>query len=63
MSFREWGMNETREVLRRWHAEQSARAIASEGALDRKRASPYVDAAKGEQNTPTNGLTKELVAS
>lgn len=56
MSFRELGMTEIREVLRRWQAGQSARAIAREGVVDRKTATRYIEAAKAEQLAPTSEL-------
>ena len=63
MSFRELGMSEIREVLRRWQAGQSARAIAREGVVDRKTATRYIEAAKAEQIAPTSELTDELVGA
>lgn len=63
MSFRELGMTEIREVLRRWQAGQSARAIAREGVVERKTATRYIEAAKAEQIGPTSELTDELVCA
>lgn len=63
MSFRELGMTEVREVLRRWQAGQSARQIAREGVVDRKTATRYIDAAKAEQIALTTELTDALVAA
>ena len=63
MSFRELGMTEIREVLRRWQAGQSARAIAREGVVDRKTATRYIEAAKAEQLAQTSELTDEIVSA
>ena len=63
MSFREIGMTEIREVLRRWQAGQSARAIAREGVVDRKTATRYIEAAKAEGLDGKKELSDELVAA
>ena len=46
MSYRELYMLDVKEVLRRWQAGQSARAIARAGVGDRKTVGRYIDAAK-----------------
>jgi transposase len=61
MSFRELGMTEIREVLRRWQAGQSARAIAREGVVDRKTATRYIEAAKAEGLERDKDLSDEIV--
>jgi response regulator of citrate/malate metabolism len=45
VSFRELTMIDVREVLRRWQAGQSARAIARDGVAERKTAGRYIEAA------------------
>lgn len=63
MSFRELGMTEIREVLRRWQAGQSGRAIAREGVVDRKTATRYIEAAKAEGIGIETELSDELVGA
>ena len=63
MSFRELGMSEIREVLRRWQAGQSARAIAREGVVDRKTATRYIEAAKAEGVGLETALVDELIGA
>ena len=46
MSYRELHMLDVREVLRRWQAGRSARAIARAGVGDRKTVGRYIEAAK-----------------
>ena len=46
MSYRELHMLDVIEVLRRWQAGQSARAIARAGVGDRKTVGRYIEAAK-----------------
>src|SRR5262245_16122532 len=43
VSFRELTMNEVREVIRRWQADQSLRAVARETGLDRKTVRRYIE--------------------
>jgi transposase len=47
VSYRELHMLDVKEVLRRWQAEQSARAIARAGVGERKTVGRYIAAAKG----------------
>jgi len=46
MSYRELRMNEIKEVLRRWKAQQGKREIARGTGLDRKTVRRYIDAAE-----------------
>jgi transposase len=62
MSFRELSMIDVREVLRRWQAGQSARAIARESGTDRKTVARYVGAAKACGLDTTSELTEGVVA-
>jgi hypothetical protein len=62
MSFRELTMIDVREVLRRWQAGQSARAIARDGVADRKTAGRYIEAAAECAVTCTDELTDAVVA-
>lgn len=61
MSFRELTMTDIREVLRRWQAGQSARAMALAGVVDRKTAGRYLAAAGQEGVQPTDELTDDVV--
>ena len=63
MSFREITMQDIREVLRRWQAGQSARAIAREGVVDRKTATRYIEAAKAQEIDRDTELSDELVGA
>jgi len=63
MSFRELGMIEIREVLRRWQAGQSARAMSRHGVVDRKTATRYIEAAKAEGIALDAELSDELVGA
>jgi transposase len=61
MSFRELTMIDVREVLRRWQAGHSARAMARDGVADRKTAMRYVQAATACDLSLTDPLTDEIV--
>lgn len=61
MSFRELTMIDVREVLRRWQAGQSARAIARDGVVDRKTAGRYIEAAKELEVPRDQELAEEQV--
>lgn len=61
MSYRELHMLDVVEVLRRWQAGQSARAIARAGVGDRKTVGRYIEAAKGAGVGGTDELTAEVV--
>lgn len=61
MSYRELHMLDVVEVLRRWQAGQSARAIARAGVGDRKTVSRYVEAAKGAGVGAADELTDDVV--
>jgi transposase len=54
-------MIDVREVLRRWQAGQSARAIARDGVADRKTAGRYIDAAAACQLARTDELSDDVV--
>jgi hypothetical protein len=64
MSFRELTMTDVREVLRRWQAGQSTRAIARESGTDRKTVVRYVGAAEScglnKQSELTDGVVAEV---
>jgi len=45
MAYREWGMVELREILRRWVAGEGLRAIARDTGVDRKTVAEYVQVA------------------
>jgi transposase len=62
MSFRELTMTDVREVLRRWQAGQSARAIARDAVADRKTVGRYIEAARSEGVKVQDELSDELVA-
>jgi transposase len=62
MSFRELSMIDVREVLRRWQAGQSVRAVARESGTDRKTVMRYVGAAQACGVTSTSDLGDEVVA-
>ena len=62
MSFRELHMIDVREVLRRWQAGQSARAIARESGTDRKTVVRYVGAAEACGLDKKSELTDGVVA-
>jgi transposase len=55
-------MIDVREVLRRWQAGQSARAIARDGVADRKTAGRYIEAAKACEVACTDELTDAIIA-
>ena len=55
-------MIDVREVLRRWQAGQSARAIARDGVADRKTAGRYIEAAAEFAVACTDELTDAVVA-
>ena len=57
MSFRELSMIEIREVLRRWTAGQSVRAVARETGVDRKTVDRYVNAARESGMEPGSELS------
>lgn len=61
MSFRDLTMTNIREVLRRWQAGHSARAIARDRVVDRKTASRYIEAAAEEGLEKAAELTDEVV--
>lgn len=62
MSFRELTMIDVREVVRRWQAGQSARAIARESGTDRKTVVRYVGAAEACGLGKESVLSDEIVA-
>jgi len=61
MSFRDLTMTDIREVLRRWQAGQSARAIARDRVVDRKTAGRYIEAAAAEGVEKSTELTDDVV--
>lgn len=61
MSFRDLTMTNIREVLRRWQAGQSARAIARDRVVDRKTAGRYIEAAVAEGLEKSTELTDGVV--
>lgn len=61
MAFREMSMNDVREVLRRWQAGQSLRAIARDGVADRKTVRRYVEAAQAQGMTRETALEEARV--
>ncbi len=61
MSFRDLTMTVIKEVLRRWQAGQSARAIARSHVVDRKTAGRYIKAAQDEGVERQTELTDELI--
>ncbi len=61
MSFRDLTMTNIREVLRRWQAGQSARAIARDRVVDRKTAGRYIEAAAAEGVEKSTELTDDVV--
>jgi transposase len=63
MSFRELTMIDVLEVLRRWQAGQSTRAIARDGVADRKTAARYIHAALASGFTETTVLDNAVVAA
>lgn len=63
MSFREMGMIEIRELLRRWQAGHGVRRIGREGGADRKTVARYI-AAAGELGVDAqSALSDEVVAA
>ncbi|MEO1234951.1 MAG: IS21 family transposase [Myxococcota bacterium] len=54
-------MNDVREVLRRWQAGQSLRAIARDGVADRKTVRRYVEAAQAQGMTRETALEEARV--
>lgn len=62
MSFRELGMIEVKELLRRWQSGQSARAMHRDGVADRKTATRYIEAAKALGLQRDGALEDDLVA-
>ena len=67
MSYRELYMLDVKEVLRRWQAGQSARAIARAGVGDRKTVGRYIDAAKlvgvGLDDALSDNVVKEVLVA
>src|SRR4051812_7984652 len=63
MSFRELTMIDVLEVLRRWQAGQSTRAIARDGVADRKTAARYIHAALASGLTETTALDEAAVVA
>ena len=61
MSYRELHMLDVVEVLRRWQAGQSARAIARAGVGDRKTVGRYTEAAKSAGVGAADELTDDVV--
>lgn len=65
MSYRELNMLDVKEVLRRWQAGQSARAIGRAGVGDRKTIGRYIDAAKlvgvGRADELSDDVIKEVL--
>lgn len=61
MSYRELHMLDVVEVLRRWQAGQSARAIARAGVGDRKTVGRYIEAAKAAGVGAADELTDDVV--
>jgi transposase len=62
MAFRELKMTDIREVLRRWQAGESARAIARAGVVDRKTAGRYIDAVQRCGHDQSTVLTDAVIA-
>jgi len=62
MSFRELGMIDVRELLRRWQAGQSARQMARDGVADRKTATRYIVVAQKCGLGPQSELSEAIFA-
>ena len=61
MSYRELHMLDVVEVLHRWQAGQSARAISRAGVGDRKTVGRYIEAAKGAGVGVADEVTDDVV--
>ncbi|MEZ4433158.1 MAG: IS21 family transposase, partial [bacterium] len=66
MAYREISVLQTREILRRWMAGESARSIHRNTGIDRRTVQRYIDAAELEglaRKSHASALTDELVAA